>query len=675
MNNTSRSCLVITDETSTGWLDRARAGSGEQVHWDILPLGISSERYVKNQAHVFQVLVCADVVDLSPYAERAQESLKSFYLRFIYRLPRTPLWRGRTLFSELATSRMNLWWCLEISEKNPYRATLIFQRLYFVALVGSILKDRHFDEIWLSLEDRSLSFVLERSHPALPIHDVYSKRDSKVSISQRFLTRFLSAAFQTFRRAAGLFLLALWARIGPRSATSSRFVMLFTFYPLLWDKPYGKVSRDIMYGDLKEALQRKTDVCYGAWINVRLREAWRHRADIKCHFASNGTLALNRLCHVSDFLRAWSPLRLLKVIHIESRLVPQIHAIFEGVDVSLFVQEEMRRSFCRPEFFTNELIASAVSRSIDRYKISAIIHYLEFQMFEKAIWYGAQDRAKTIGFQHSTIGKNKFLYLFSPEEIVSALDRRNPCEAMPVPDLIFTSGRYPLEVLRQNGIPEHRLAVCGAVRYAGLASRITQIPEKERLRQNYGISLQARVLLVAPSSESREGAIDLVRSVAQAVPERAHDVLVVVKCHPMLPIDLPLIRAAAADRPSVKIKLVPPDAPLLDFMWLADAVFQTASSTAVEAAALGRIAIIYENPATLTLGPVADVSRIGLMARNDKEMRCAVNKVLTGDVSLDVLRKTSKREVDEVFSYLDGTASDRFIQLLRKFGVLAESRL
>ncbi len=671
MTEKRRRYLIVTDTASKDWIDKAASYSGQPVDWYIMPLGVSGERYMTSCGGALDELESATTIDITKFSERAKQRLNAFYIQFISKLPRTPLLRGRTLFSELATPMMNLWWCMEISEKNPYRGSLIFKRLYFVALVKAAVENGHFDEIWVSLEDRLLSGALGDLHPASRSHDVHSKPDSTSSINQWFLVRFVTAAFRTFRRAVGLHLLTIFTR-GFRLETSRSLAMLFTFYPLLWDRPYEKSSKDRMYGGLKEALERHTEVCYGAWVNEPLREAWRHRRAMKRHFLSNDVLVLNRLCKLRDFCQAWSIRRFFKTLFVESRLVPQIRAVFEDVDISPFVQEEVRRSFCRPEFFTNELLASAVARSIDRFGIRSIIHYMEFQLFEKAIWYGAHNRTKTIGFQHSSIRKDNLLYLFSGEEISEALNSGSSFQAMPFPDLIFTSGHYPFEVLRRNGIPEDRLAICGAVRYEKLASWISQMPDQRQLRRTHRIQIQTKVLLVASSSDSLDGAIDLIRCVLQSIPPEAHDVLVVIKCHPMLPIDWQMIDGIVPNGLLFEIRLLPADAPLLDFVALSDAVFQTGSSTAVEAAALGRIVVTYDNCAVLNLAPVPDVSRLGLVARTDEEMRRAVDKVLTGEVSLNGLRESSRCEVDEVFSYLDGTASDRFVQLLQKFGVLDE---
>ena len=75
--------------------------------------------------------------------------------------------------------------------------------------------------------------------------------------------------------------------------------------------------------------------------------------------------------------------------------------------------------------------------------------------------------------------------------------------------------------------------------------------------------------------------------------------------------------------------------------------------------------VIYDNISMFSLAPVEDISRIGLVVRNNREMKVAVEKVLTNHGSLVVLRAAGKREVDHVFSYLDGTAAHRFVQFLQ----------
>lgn len=665
-----RRCLIVTDSVSASWVSRASRLSDAETRWFILPLGVSAGQYIRSHGISLDGLPNLSAIDIIPYAERAHQSVKSFYLPLMFQLPRTPLWRGRTLLSELTTSQANLWWFLEVSEKSSLRGPILNQ-LYSVALVQAALREDEFDEIWLCVADRTLSKALKTLKPAPPIIDVYrSPRPSwrlwRETLFQRpFALRLLRDHIRYFFRAFRLHVVLCWTRIGLLPDDRSQPWMFFTRYPALWKRPFGTDAEDNMYAGLPEELKRRTSVCYGAWLHASVQEVFRHRRNIRQMFRSRNVLALNRMCHIGDLLRFLSIRRFLRLLHVERRLVSRIQVTFEGADVSLLIAEEIRRSLRSTELLNDELIVRAIARNIKRYQIQGIIHSSEFQPIEKALWYGAKGRARVVAFQHSTIGNNKLQYHFAPGEIAAALEHRTPSEDMPLPDFFLTAGRFPLEVMRQNGFPAERMAICGAVRYERLAAWIKGMPEVRALRQAYSIPTTDVVLLITLSLEYPDISIELVRSVLHALPVNSQNVQVLIKSHPQLPLDAQIAETLKTCGISVRSKILPSDAPLLDFMALADAIFLTSSSTAIEAAALGRTAIIYDNGSVFTVAPAVDVSRIGLVVRDDEDMKKAVGKVLIHHESLETLRTMARREVDEVFSHLDGTAVSQFVDFLQ----------
>lgn len=678
VENKQSRCLVITDGCSDEWIDQARHFSSQQLSWCILPLGMPAELYLRLHERRLAILPRASVLDPAPHAEHAQQSVKDFYLPLMFELPRKSLWRGRSFLTELATSQTNLWWFLEISEKSPLRGP-IFNQLYFVALVQAVLAERNFAGVWLSLADRTLSRVLKRSPLPCPIADVYCaprfpwrwrfRASLKRCFAFRMMLIHVRYVLQTIVSQTALWL----AGVGHRPAVPLP-LMLFTRYPTLWKRPFDMAAEDSMYAGLQEELRKRTSACYGAWLELSPQEIFRHRRVMKPLFAARDMLVLNCLCRIGDILGLLSPSYLWRLWQVERRLVRRVQVEFADSDVSSLIRQELRRSLSSTELLNDQLLVRAISRAIEHHKIRGVIHSAEFQPIEKAIWYGARGKARTVAFQHSTIGKNKLQYYFVPGEIAAALDQRNPSMDMPLPDFFLTTGRYPFEVMKANGFPEERIAVCGALRYEKLASWIRKMPESRVLRQAHSISLRDKVLFITLSLESIDDAANLVRSMIQALPEDRQNIMLLIKCHPLASMESKMVDIVKSCGRSVTLKVLPPEASLLDFMAIADAVFLTTSSTAIEAAALGKTTVIYDNASKFTVSPVADVYRIGLSVRSDEEMKWAVERILSGDESLKALQTAAQKEVDCIFSYLDGTAAGRFAHFLQEQRIIGEGK-
>ena len=665
----------MTDGVSDEWINRART-LDPGTRWHILPLGMTVARYISSSADQTRNLADVSVVDVSPYAEEAQQKVKTFYLPLMFKLPRTPLRDGRTLLSELATRLGNLWWFLEISEKSPLRGN-VFNSLYFVTLTQAVLKSESFQSVWVSVADRTLSKTLSTLqtgcqvlNPCFPPKTSWHQAIGAF-LRRRFRLWLLISTVRYVWRALKLYAAVRWTGID-RCVSGGRDLMVFTRYPALWRRPFSVDAEDTMYADLQGELNKYASVCYGAWLHLSPGEVFRHRSVIFQLFSTRNIVILNSLCHLRDLLSLLSPRRLFCLFRVERNLIPYIRVTFEGADVAHLIQEEIRRSLWSTELLNDELLVRAISRVVERFGIKGIVHSSEFQPIEKAIWYGARGKTRVVAFQHSTIGKNKLQYHFAPGEIETALRLRNPAEDMPLPDFFLASGRYPFEVMRENGFPEDRMAICGAVRYQKLWAWTQKMPDPQALRKLHGISTNDRIFFVTLSLESAEVSIDLVQCILQSLPENAQNILVLVKSHPLLSLDTQVSEMARSIGPAVRFQVLAPDISLLDMMIMADAIFLTSSSTALEAAVLGRTVVIYENTALFPLAPVADVSRIGLIVRDGEEMRRAVTLVLRNDPSLDSLREAARQEVKNIFSHLDGTADEHFARFLKQRGIIRD---
>ena len=663
--------LVVTDATSEAWFLRASAcDCPGQAEWCIFPIGVSVERYRWLHMAKIGALANASTLGAVPVAESAQKRLGQFYLSLMSEVHRRKLRHGKSLLSELAGTGFNRWWFLEISEKSALRGPVLNQ-LYAVALVEETVDNGCYDEVWICLRDDLLSVTLSAIRCNCPIVQIREPdTDTPIAKLKRKLSRAFGLSF--FSRQLRSFLATLVQALAIRATGIGRgdsvcqgAVMLFTRFPTLWRDACKPTAWDSMHGHLAEELRCVTPVQYGALLETGLVDTLRHRRAILGFIRRHGVVILNRYWHLWDLLDQLSPARLARLLRVGLRFVPCVNVRFGRTDVSLLVREEIKRSLCSAELFGDELLFRAVSRLSRLGAIRCLIHSAEFQPYEKALWYGAGRDMRTIAFQHSTIGKNKLQYYFAPGEIQKALRQNGADGNMPLPDFVYVSGRFPHRVMLQNGFPEGKLAVCGAVRFQYLSAVSSYAREAPSLRERMEIPGAARVLLLTLGLQRADESMELVNTLLEAMADCAEDVHAVIRCHPLARVD-GLIREEAGRRlQGHRLRVSSPDEPLLTLISLSDAVILPSSTTALEAAAVGKPAVIFEDVSRFPLGPVGDISRIGIVVRSSDEMAAAIRKVLAGGAPVEQLVRSGRKELSDVFSYLDGTASTKFVELMR----------
>ena len=643
--------LVVTGARLRGWVGAAAASlDGDRFY--ILPLDVTVDAYCDVHQDSLAALNEPSVVDVAPFANNIRDRVASFATSLMFRYPRARIWNGRCLLSTLRCQGTSLWWYTEMSEKSALRGPFLGQ-LYSVAMVLEVLRRTPgIDEIWLDLEDRDLSGAFWNEVLGIPTkdcHDGSLRPGLKKRISRRLvpslISRTLKLAFDQFV----LIVATRASRIG-RVESSDADVLLYSRYPAVWDDAFSGRARDRMLGRLPKELAKRVSTSFMVWLDLSpltfLRKVRAIRRDLcRCRSAAvqreigigevGGILGLGR------FLQLLTADRDLKWMRIG----------FGGVDVSGLIRREFRRSICSPELGKYQLVAAGLRRFVRRARPLVVLHTMEFQPVEKAIWFGTRGYANRIGFQHSTVGRYITSYLFASGEVGHILaHQQNPIE-MPLPDLLLTSGAYAREVLTRQGFPENRVVDCGAVRYDHLASE--RLRDRASSRRGLSLPIEGVVVLVTLPLITEEEAGRFVATAVEAC-QGIPNAVIVVRRHPLAPIREEALTAFAG---AVDLRVVGSESGLYDAIRAADVVVVAASTTALEAAILGVPVVIWDNPTVFGQQPVADFETIGFPAKSVTELRAAVQCALVDPEATGRLLRRARTEVDRVFSRLDGSAA------------------
>lgn len=672
----SRRILVLADHLGAAWCATARRMLGP-TEWHLVTAGLNVNRYTTELASVLAGLDVR-VVPLSTYVEAAERDVQEFYPRFVFHFPRYAAWRGRTLLQLLRQpDDVNLWWLNETCEKGPVRGRLPHQ-LYLLALLRRLLTQQPFDEIWLDLADRELRRCIEAraTRPGLRVRVFSTPADRSIrawlvsgASGLPLLRQQVWRALVVLRAAGNAAVVRLAGLASARRLDGRSFIALFSRYPVLWQKPYTLEQQERYFLHLASRLASHIDVAYLVSLTDWPWQVFKRRRALR------GLMERQRIqplvCYLtpSDYLRALAGCGLARrFIWYLLRMSPNARAEFLGWDISGLWDAEIRRSLGGPEIPENLLLMFALRRVISRSAVRCVMHPLEFQPMERAIWAAAQGRTVSVAIQHSTYCRNHFMYFFPDGELGQYIRREVP-DPSPTADYYVAAGSLPRDILLEGGVPAGRVGLCGAIRYDDLQ---VEGPDQERtqaVRAGLGLSTVARVVLVATSISRRES-IDLVESLAQVADQLPRGVALLFKCHYHAQIETRIERLFSVQADRGPYRILDVNGPLHDYMRAADVVLAAGSTVGVEALALGRRPVVYHNPTSLNLSPLSGFGGCILTASCPSSLLQALTLALTGGPDSGAFEAARDETISRLFHRLDGRAHERMLECLEKWCLL-----
>jgi len=669
-----RAILVITDNTEGGWLDKAVELWAEATLWEILPLGISEETYAADHQGKLDQLGMWRFCDIQSIADSAQEQIREFLPGFIFELPRQALGSGGSLFDLLKSPKANLWWFLEISEKSPLRGRLVNQ-LYFLALIRAAISQRRYDEVWCAVADKGLARSVVGSAstlgPVRLIRPLATRRllsfSGKAWVRESTILRYFVNLCRAFvLNLHQSVLLRLIGSVNWRSS-SSESIVFFSFYPAWWHNPYGEDPAEIFVQLLPAEISRRSPVCYAVWLTLKPFEIWKRRNEISQVFERLKMIPLQGVLGLRDCLCIISPRHLARLLRFRFRLANHLRASFAGFNVAELVVNEIHRSMTSSEFFLGLLMMRAFESLTQKVATRAVVYRVEFQPFEKAILAGIRGRTIGVAFQHSTFVRNYLPYFFVPGELQGYND--GDSRAMPLPYLLVTSGRYAREIMARNGFEPQRLEVSGPVRYARLLEyRRTQRSSAE-IRRTLGLDTLAVIFLVATSVMKAEslGLLIALRHALETLPVLPY---VVFKSHPAMPLDSEFLELVGPRLESVGYRVLPPDAPIYEYVAAADGVLLSGSTVGWEAMLLGVVPIVFESLTTFPATSMSEIEEACFLVHDASELSRAMRWTIDRDARIHDIHAHWDDAVGQMFDQIYNDPNERFIEILAKHGLV-----
>lgn len=582
--------MILLAPPSMRALKRAiRASQDEPFRWAYLGTSVlrlrSAEACLGGRAT--RLVIAKDV-------QSAAQSLRGAYIHYI---------------GQLGLHRSSdLWWYSTLSEKNP-AISKVFLHVCYVAVAAELCR-RHQggSALLLIVENASVRvaiarYLAESGAPFVEISEPLVVRVAGVlrEWAEMILRRVLGVSRHVIRMVTARLMGFSDGVKGGATEKADARVLLYNWVD---DRSFDQNGRytDVYFGPLREELQKRgilmvvvATVLYR--MPYRRILAWLRQSGIPV-FVPEATFTPGIL---------WRWFRSLPVRPPEPRCWPRL----ERFDVSAILDETERLDWITTRAADVRLISDMVNQWSCHITVRSFIYPYEGQSWERGYCRALRERhpqACLIGYQHATVSPMWLSHFIAPAE----------WGQVPFPDRVVTSGRYPYELLRSNGIPDSALVCGSSLRY----SLTLEANGSVRNLSPAGPSV-VRVL-VAPSIMMTQAA-ELLLAALKAFADPAV-FRVMLKPHPCFPAARVLDAAGVATLPS-HVTIVKDPVPVL--LENADALVYTDSTTAVESIALGVPIVHFASNHEIDTDPLAMFDRVRVSVDSPERMQEAVRLLAT----------------------------------------------
>ncbi|MBI3126042.1 MAG: hypothetical protein HYZ11_00370 [Candidatus Tectomicrobia bacterium] len=334
-----------------------------------------------------------------------------------------------------------------------------------------------------------------------------------------------------------------------------------------------------------------------------------------------------RLAFLEEFLGFPQMLALIGTWMARLRLYFRLCAHFPGALAEALeapVCVPMAENLLRRTFYGLEAVRGLFAYHAFREALSSAdlptvcIYLYEMQGWEAALNVQARSArppVRTMGYQHTSVGRNDVFYRPTKVKEVGAF-------GPPLPERILSNGNFPYSLLKEWGYPD--VAVVESLR---------QLPLEKRMAESLPPRGERPVLLVASSIERTETAA-LLSLIEEARP-RLGAWRIVLKGHPSMPLDS-FLREMGVDAAGAGYEIGRGDIS----RWLreADVALVPTSSVAVEALAYGCEVFVPIFASVFVMNPLSGNEDLGWKVHSPDELVAALG---------EFLKKGGRRSLEE----------------------------
>ena len=657
--------LLVIDDAASDWYKTMTADACHDTAYYLLTIGFSPAYALHrlDEARIDLKKSRVAPLDLNERSQQAEKEVREFYLELVRSLPHKKPGAGVSIKDCLAHGNRNLWWYLNISEKNIWTDRLV-HRLFAALRFRLACEMMHFDEIRLRLSDAPLCKALAKFGRDRHAGTVICRRGRKsVNAATNGFLFFGRFYYHLGCEIVKLLLkrVALCAlKLKPTRSGAGGAVGFFSFFPYWWENTDSSKPDNIFFGTVTDRIAEKNPVCHLVWIEP-WRTLLRNGGQLAGFLRRTDVTVLERLLKPRDVLGLFNP-HLLQKLWGVCRSLSALKLEFNGISIAAFVREELMLSATHPHLFQGLLLDSALQK-LDFSRMKALLLRLEFQPFERAVLYNTKNRTPVVGFQHSILSRNFLNYAFVRGEIGEHWRMRSNSGSMPLPDYIVTTGELGARYMVEAGYPPDRVAVGGGIRFQKIAGATDAKTDKETIRKRCSLPMNRQVILVATSPLFHETQC-LLRDLMAFVEEGSRRVHVVVKCHPNA-VRMPgflqgINHLLDPSSRHATYEVITHTDRFYDYVRAADTVIMSGGSIGLEAMLLGVTPIVYCCPTQFSHNPLQEHPAVVPLAWDGPSLKEAIQKL----DDPKAVQKMQARWPELIRDQVSGTASDPNVQFV-----------
>jgi spore coat polysaccharide biosynthesis predicted glycosyltransferase SpsG len=269
---------------------------------------------------------------------------------------------------------------------------------------------------------------------------------------------------------------------------------------------------------------------------------------------------------------------------------------------------------------------------------------------------GRLNGTPTLSIQHGFYTRDSIMYYNEKKEVSNTISS----QCNPLPDKTAVYGPWIKNVfVKEFNYPGNSIVVTGQPRY-DILEEAGKIYSKERFCEKFGIDPHKKIILIITQPLSPEKREAFLRNVLRGL-MNINNIEIVIKPHP---VENDNWHKKISNEENVKAVVLPNSSDTFEALCACDAMITVSSTTALEAAILGKEVIIANLVKSPISYPLAE-GGAALSVKRAEELSEAVKKALYDKKTKVKLKKGRKTFVYQHTYKQDGKSTERVVGLIK----------
>ena len=419
-----------------------------------------------------------------------------------------------------------LWWKTSLSEKNSPSEPYWFELFKIVAISNQIKSNNYNNHIVVC--DDNLKELINQIKTSNKIQFINSLNNKKLFRFHRLiLARILGLICIVVSTILAKIYSSIMKILNKNRITNKNPILLYTWFPRVWTNKSGTLQ-DMYLAGLPDQIKKEYKNNYT--LILRIYDKTNFLSPItyikrlailyKSNFAIKNYVILESFGTLKNIIYKYlNPSDILEFKKMSKHPKYKSIYIWHGFDLYKYFHKMHWKSVLVN--WPHLEILSENSKLVT-YKLnpSAVLLYCYEFTYGKSIIQGTRNSNKSIpiiGMQHGPITNMKLLYTFDINEVTNHPEYNNPS---PYPDIFSVDGEIAKNILKQNNIPDCKIAITGPARFDDIWKQIN-------LEDNQNSDKKTKVL-IAPGLHDTNYVLSLSIPALIANP----DLEIIIKLHP-----------------------------------------------------------------------------------------------------------------------------------------------